>query len=211
MNTASTIVQKIVITLRKEITNGILKSGAHLTETSVSKNFNVSRVPVREAFRILQSEGYIDLIHNRGGFVKSVSRDNAIENGEIYVLLVPMILKKAIPNYTKSTFKKAHAILDKIENCEKYCDSSYLVWDFAKVIYSPSKMELSMKIINDIYSQGIRALNDYFEIEDTTKVTIDSHREFVNLCEIKKFDEAVELWINHVEHVKERIINSLPD
>ena len=68
-----------------------------------------------------------------------------------------------------------------------------------------------MKIINDIYSQGIRVLNDYFEIENTTKITIESHREFVNLCESKKYDEAVELWINYIEHVKERIIKSITD
>lgn len=211
MNTASPIVQKIVITLRKEITSGTLKPGAHLTEASVSKNFNVSRVPVREAFRILQSEGYIDLIHNRGGFVKNISRDIAIENGEIYVLLVPMIIKKAIPNYTKSTYKKAHAILDKIEHCEKYCESSYLFWDFAKIIYSPSKMEHSMKIINDIYSQGIRVLNEFFESKENSQNNIEIHREFIKLCESKKNDEAMNLWIDYVGKVKEMIIERIPD
>lgn len=211
MNSTSSIVQKIVITLRKEITNGILKSGTHLTEASVSKNFNISRVPVREAFRILQSEGYIDLIHNRGGFVKKISRSNIIENGDIYILLSPMILKKAIPNYTKSTYKKAHAILDKVENCEKYCESSYLVWEFAKVIYSPSKMDLSMKIINDIYSQSIRLLNEFFESDKNKSYKIDVHREFINLCEKKKFDEAINLWVDFIGKMKEILLEGRPD
>ncbi|HAY34497.1 MAG TPA: GntR family transcriptional regulator [Ignavibacteria bacterium] len=211
MITASLIVQKIVIQLRKDITNGILKEGFHITEASVARNLKVSRVPVREAFRILENEGYIEIILNRGSFVKKILRSNIIENGDIYLLLAPYILRKAIPKYTKSVYKKAHAVLDKIENCDEYCESSYLVWEFAKIIYSPAKLEMSMKIINDIYSQSIRLLNEFFESEKNTKFKIDIHREFIKLCEEKKGEEAIELWINFITEMKEILLEGRPN
>ncbi|MBK8981600.1 MAG: GntR family transcriptional regulator [Ignavibacteria bacterium] len=211
MITASLIVQKIVIQLRKDITSGILKEGFHITEASVARNLKASRVPVREAFRILESEGYIEIIHNRGSFVKKILRSNIIENTDIYTLLAPYILRKAIPKYTKSVYKKAHAILDKIENCEEYCESSYLIWDFTKVIYSPAKLEMSMKIINDIYGQSIRLLNEFFESEQNAKFKIEVHRKFLILCEEKKGEEAIELWINFINEVKEILLVGRPD
>lgn len=211
MNSTSVTVQNIVISLRKEINNGILKPGAHLTETSVSKDFKVSRVPVREAFRILQTEGYIDLIHNRGGFVKKISRENIMEVADIYYHIAPLILSKAIPRYNKNTYKKANAILSKIENCTKYCESSYLDWEFGKVITSPSKMELSIKIIDDIYSQCLRVLNKFFESEKNTKFKIDVHRRFLALCEDNKQDEAIKLWVEHISNMKELLLEGKLD
>ncbi|MBS1517760.1 MAG: GntR family transcriptional regulator [Bacteroidetes bacterium] len=211
MNTSSTTVQNIVLSLRKEITNGSLKAGMHLTEASVSKKFSVSRVPVREAFRILQSEGYLDVILNRGNFVKKISRDNIEENGDIYKFLAPYVLKRAIPRYTKSTYKKAHAILDRIETCTEYCESSYLVWEFAQVIYAPAKLDRSMKIINEIYSQSIRILNEFFESEKNTRYKIDSHRQFLNLCQENRSEEAIELWLGFVEKMKQILLEGKPD
>ena len=68
-----TIVGKIATFLRHEITTTNYRAGAHLKESQISAEFGVSRVPVREAFRILQSEGYLEVIPNRGSFVKPIS------------------------------------------------------------------------------------------------------------------------------------------
>ena len=61
MNKGSTTVNKIAKFLREEITYSRLKSEQHLKEKEIANKFKVSRVPVREAFRILQSEGYIEV------------------------------------------------------------------------------------------------------------------------------------------------------
>lgn len=101
-----TIVGKIAKNLRQQIDAANFAPGTHLKESKISLEFGVSRVPVREAFRLLQSEGYLEVIPNRGSFVKPISHSYILETAFVYKLLAPVMLEKAIPNYKESTYKK---------------------------------------------------------------------------------------------------------
>ena len=59
----------IFIKLRQDILRGVLKKDEKLTEQRICNEYNVSRTPVREAFRLLEQEGLITMIPNRGAFV----------------------------------------------------------------------------------------------------------------------------------------------
>lgn len=205
---SSTSVNSIASYLRHEITYNHLKSGQHLKEASIAKMFGVSRVPVREAFRILQSEGYIDVIHNRGVFVKKISQEYIHQVAMVYELLAPRLLKSAIPKYKESTFIKAYSILNKIEKCKNFEEVGYLIRDFAVVIYSISKMKFVLSIIDSLYRHNIRWLSEIFEISGTQTYDISTHRKFLEYCKQKKTGEAIELWSNHVEKIK-RILTNL--
>lgn len=66
----------IFIRLREEILRGRLKNGEKLTEQSVCNEYNVSRTPVREAFRLLEQEDLIQMIPNRGAFVTGMTQQD---------------------------------------------------------------------------------------------------------------------------------------
>lgn len=203
MNKGSTTVNEIVKYLREEITYNRLKSGQHLKESEISKEFNVSRVPVREAFRILQSEGYIDVIPNRGSFVKIITREHILEMALLYRLLVPAVLEKAIPNYNDKTYLKAEKILQKVEKCSDMNQIGYLLWDFAKVIYRPSKMKYLLGLYDDIYLHNLRSLNEVFEIKQKKHYDISPHREFLKLCMENKINEAIKYWETYLAKVQQ--------
>ncbi|MBI5443113.1 MAG: GntR family transcriptional regulator [Deltaproteobacteria bacterium] len=61
--------------IREAITCGQLSPGEKLAELSLCDTFGVGRTPLREAFRQLQMEGYIEVIPNRGAFVRKLSVD----------------------------------------------------------------------------------------------------------------------------------------
>lgn len=203
MNKGSTTVNKIAKYLREEITYSRLKSGQHLKESEISKEFNVSRVPVREAFRILQSEGYIDVIPNRGSFVKIITRDHILEMALLYRLLVPAVLEKAIPKYNDKTYLKAEKILQKVEKCSDMNQIGYLLWDFARVVYGPSKMKYILGLYDDIYLHNIRSLNEVFEIKQKKNYDISPHREFLKLCMENKINEAIKYWEAYLSKVQQ--------
>ena len=203
MNKGSTTVNKIAKYLREEITYSKLKSGQHLKESELSKEFNVSRVPVREAFRILQSKGYIDVIPNRGSFVKIITREHILEMALLYRLLVPAVLEKAIPNYNDKTYLKAEKILQKVEKCSDMNQIGYLLWDFAKVIYRPSKMKYLLGLYDDIYLHNLRSLNEVFEIKQKKHYDISPHREFLKLCRENKINEAIKYWEAYLAKVQQ--------
>lgn len=65
--------------LRSKIIEGDISPGEHLNEVAVSKKFNVSRNTLREAFRILEEQGLLVRIPNRGVSVTSPSTTTVID------------------------------------------------------------------------------------------------------------------------------------
>lgn len=203
MRNNNTTVHKIAKYLRQEITYSNLKSGQHLKETSIAKKFKVSRVPVREAFRILQSEGYLDVIYNRGSFVKKFSRQFVLETAIVYKTLAPVVLDIAIPNYTEQTYKKGSKILDKIEECKDFNKVGYLLRDFAKTIFGPSKMKYIIELFDEMYLHNIRLLNEIFEIKQGKHYSTVNHRKFLELCKMNLKEEAIAVWSHHIDQIKQ--------
>lgn len=65
--------------LREAIISGKLKSGTQLKQNEVSKKFQCSPGPVREAMRDLESEGLIEHFPNRGVFVTQITNEEFLE------------------------------------------------------------------------------------------------------------------------------------
>jgi DNA-binding GntR family transcriptional regulator len=59
--------------LRDHIVEGNLPAGARVPERLLCEHFGVSRTPLREALKVLASEGLIDLLPNRGARVREIS------------------------------------------------------------------------------------------------------------------------------------------
>jgi DNA-binding GntR family transcriptional regulator len=58
--------------IRRDIIAGVLTPGARVTESSLAHRYDVSRVPVREALRGLESEGFIDSLPHVGSRVAPI-------------------------------------------------------------------------------------------------------------------------------------------
>jgi len=73
--------------LRRAILRGRYKPGERLVEDRLSEELAVSRIPVREALRLLSAEGLVDLQPRRGASVTEVSTEVAREMVEVRALL----------------------------------------------------------------------------------------------------------------------------
>ena len=65
--------ERIASTLRNAIVGSVLAPGARLEEQGLAKRLGVSRVPLREAFRVLAGEGLVVIQPNRGAVVSGRS------------------------------------------------------------------------------------------------------------------------------------------
>ncbi|WP_141885837.1 GntR family transcriptional regulator [Leucobacter komagatae] len=72
-------VERIRSVLRERIVMGDLTAGTHLNEIALSREFGVSRVPVREAIRALESEGLVDSKLYFGSRVTALPAEDAAD------------------------------------------------------------------------------------------------------------------------------------
>jgi DNA-binding GntR family transcriptional regulator len=59
--------------IKRQVLTLALEPGAPLDETSLSARYGVSRTPLREVFRRLEGEGYVEIRDNRGTIVSPMS------------------------------------------------------------------------------------------------------------------------------------------
>lgn len=71
--------EAIVRELRAAIIDGEFRPGEKLSEARLAKRFGVSRTPVREAFKELETEDLVTVERRRGTFVRQLSRAEIME------------------------------------------------------------------------------------------------------------------------------------
>jgi DNA-binding GntR family transcriptional regulator len=63
---------EVVSRLRDYLVEGNLTAGARIPERQLCEKFGISRTPLREALKVLASEGLLDLLPNRGARVREI-------------------------------------------------------------------------------------------------------------------------------------------
>ena len=82
-NGKSAIVERIIRQIDRMIGDGELQPGDPISEPTICAAMNVSRVPVREAIRILAGEGVLELAQHRSARVRSASAQEIMEMMEV--------------------------------------------------------------------------------------------------------------------------------
>ncbi|GAB4303413.1 MAG: GntR family transcriptional regulator [Desulfuromonadia bacterium] len=105
-----TLREKILETIRNAILTGELKPGARVSEPDLAARFGISRTPIREAFRQLESEGYLTVIPRKGAVVATFSPKDIEEFYEIKSILEGYAARKATPHLTPRDLERLRSI-----------------------------------------------------------------------------------------------------
>ena len=81
--------------IRSFIVESRIRPGERVPEMEISKELGVSRTPIREALKVLASEGLVDLLPLRGAVVKAFSDKDASDMLEVMGLLENFAAQKA--------------------------------------------------------------------------------------------------------------------
>jgi DNA-binding GntR family transcriptional regulator len=93
-----TTVDRLLDGLRNGILSGRFAPGQRLIEADLTREFGVSRGPLREAFRRLSAEGLIELVPNRGALVRRLSFRETVELFQIRTELECLAARRAAEN-----------------------------------------------------------------------------------------------------------------
>ena len=92
--------EQVLREVRQLIASGELKAGQQVKQDTLSAQLGVSRVPLREALKVLEGEGQVVYHPHRGYFVAELSVDDLVEVYRIRALLEEEALSVAIPLMT---------------------------------------------------------------------------------------------------------------
>ena len=99
---AETVQELILSVVRRAVLAGIIQPGVKLRQEDLAAIFGTSRIPVREALRVLEHEGLVRSEPHRGFAVTSLDADQVEEVYELRIVLEGHAIRQAIPLLTES-------------------------------------------------------------------------------------------------------------
>jgi DNA-binding GntR family transcriptional regulator len=103
------------------ISSGALKPGQRLVETDLASILNMSRVPLREALKILEAQGIVESIPHRGTYVATFDDEKVDQICVARVALEQLAVSYAVPRYRKlpALLVRLEQIIAVMENAAK--------------------------------------------------------------------------------------------
>jgi DNA-binding GntR family transcriptional regulator len=98
---ASSLHGEVLSRLRDYIVEGSLAEGERIPERELCEMFGISRTPLREALKVLASEGLLDLLPNRGARVRALTTRDLTELFDVMGGLEALAGRLACENITE--------------------------------------------------------------------------------------------------------------
>lgn len=108
--------------IRKLILNGKLMPGDKINQAQLADELAISRGPIREALRLLENEGLIQHIPNRGTYVSTLSEKDAYEIYSLRAWLEEKGAELAAQNLTTGHYQLLEALIKEFEQASTLKD-----------------------------------------------------------------------------------------
>ena len=116
--------------LKDAILRGTYQPGQKLNEAELSRSLGTSRVPIREAFQKLASEGLIKLMPFRGAFVHKLSLEEILELYEVREVLESTAARLAVLRAEQDQLEELALFLDRTKAEIEESGYSAYPWNF---------------------------------------------------------------------------------
>lgn len=107
--------QRVADILAERILAGEMRPGDRIKQDELASELNISRIPIRDALRILETRGLVSLKANYGARVASLSIRDMEISYQIREQLEPMLLAESLPNLTTADFDEMQGIKERME------------------------------------------------------------------------------------------------
>ncbi len=114
--------------LRQRIVLGTLSPGTRLRVEELSAELGISRVPLREAFRELLSEGLLEMYPRRGAVVSEIRRQDVDDSYRMLELMEVMATERAAATYPEETATAMEAALERMRRTEDADDPAAMLF-----------------------------------------------------------------------------------
>lgn len=188
--------------LRDQIIRGDHAPGAHLVEDHLAQALGVSRNPVREALRVLEAEGFVELIPRKGAVVAKLSNAEVAEIFEVRTALEALAAELAAGKADADGVRELLRILDLARDALDRDDRGAVV-DLNTAFHEHVLDLAGNGYLRDVM-QRIRGRMQWIFSRTASgnrgRESLDEHLDLARSIETGDSTRAAELARQHVEH-----------
>lgn len=169
--------------LRGLVVTGEIPPGSAIRQDEIADRFGVSRVPVREALKILEGEGYVTYVAHHGFRVTKLSIAELLEVYAMREWLETGLVRASVPRLGRSNLEVAEDAMDRMAAAAAAGATTTVSREnrrFHFQFFEPSGMHRAVRILGQLWDVADPYRPLYFEHHwDEDSVNTD-HRKIVD-------------------------------
>jgi DNA-binding GntR family transcriptional regulator len=198
-----TLREKILEHIRDAIISGSLKAGSKVSEPELADRYGISRTPIREAFRQLESEGYLTVIPRRGAVVSEFSQKDVEDFYAIKSILEGYAARQACMKLTDKELDKLQANNDRLAELADHNDIKTFFKihnDFHDMFIKAADNEKLRELITSVVARFQRLRFTSLSLPGRMKIVIQEHGKIIEAFRRRDAETAEMLVRKNAEY-----------
>lgn len=143
--------QRVADILAERILSGDLAPGARIKQDELADELSTSRIPVRDALRMLEARGLVTMRANAGARVTSLTRRDLEVSYEIRERIEPLLLADSVPHLTDQDIADLRAVMERNESVTDVDEAIALGREFHWITYRRHSTPLLAQIVERVW------------------------------------------------------------
>ena len=207
-STESAASSRIAQALRDDILNGSIEPGQRLRQEDIAERLGGSRLPVREALRIVAAEGLVQIEPNKG------ARVPLLDPGEVETLyrmrerLEPLALSESMANLSSADLAEISDIQRRIEQGVNVAEFLILDREFHLASYTGCSDEHLMLSVVRLWNSTQHYRRAFMSLAGSGREQIVNaeHRLLMEALERRDTEDAELYLLGHIRRTRKELV-----
>lgn len=211
-DTKKTIAGIVQERIRDAILTGGIPAGSRIDQARLAQDLNVSLVPVREALKRLEGEGFVQIIPRRGAFVTATSVKDMEELYFARGILEGQAAYHAAEKLTERDFKRLDDLVRTMEHnlqTHDYTAFNEANRAFHFTIYEANSNGYLMNMISSMWDLAERYRYRYLVLRDQSEIIQQEHGIILDACRRRDAAGLRDAIVTHMNRTFEGIRSHL--
>lgn len=199
--------QQIVEKVWLSIAERRLRPGVQLKEEQLATIFNVSRARIRQALTVLERDGLVTIIPNRGAFICKPSVEEARDVFFVRRTVERCVIERLCVSVSKPNLKRLrdHVAKERIANAQDITtDIIKLSGGFHLLLAETVGSDFLFTTMRDLISRS-SLITAVYRNTNRFNCGPDEHAEIVEAIASNDAEKATHLMAHHLDHVESEL------
>lgn len=196
--------ERVASELRSMILSGEYLPGERIVQEDLAERFGASRLPVRDALRLLEADGLVTLVANTGAWVAKLSLAECEEVYQIRERVEPLLMRMSVPGLTSEVIARLHELVSEMRDTDSIEEFLRLDRDFHNLSYSGAVTGMLGDFVARLWNTTQhyrRAFSELYGVHTNRAVHLE-HELLVLAIERGDVDEAERIVHAHIRRTR---------
>lgn len=203
----NTLTNEIADIVRERILKGEYQIGEKIKESSIAQELNVSRTPIREAFKMLEEEGLLDYLPNRGCYAKGFTKRDVSDIYTVREALEEIAMTWACERITDDEINKLEEQCELMDFYTQKRDVQKILTmnsSFHDIIYNSAGSRFLAQVLRSYKGYLDKTRKSVFYEESFLDDIQEEHRAIMEAVKERDPEKGLEAIREHLRASKER-------